>query len=153
MVIRYLNSRILKLSELNLHRDNLALLNWFLSLETGLMLTSGPTGSGKTTTQYACLDELATPDSKIITIEEPVEKHFEQAVQININQKAGKTWEEGFADWYKLIAEKYVGEWHLVTVEQIIPVYAPSSDSNNEGQYIRTIKIAIERWRNGYVDV
>jgi type II secretory ATPase GspE/PulE/Tfp pilus assembly ATPase PilB-like protein len=95
MVIRYLNSRILKLSELNLHRDNLALLNWFLSLETGLMLTSGPTGSGKTTTQYACLDELATPDSKIITIEEPVEKHFEQAVQININQKAGKTWEEG----------------------------------------------------------
>ena len=64
-----------------------------------------------------------------------------------------KTWEAGFADWYKLISEKYVGEWHLSTIEQIIPVYAPSSDSNDEGQYIRTIKIAIERWRNGYVDV
>ena len=95
MVIRYLNSRILKLSELNLHRDNLALLNWFLSLEAGLMLTSGPTGSGKTTTQYACLNELATPDVKVITIEEPVEKLFEDAVQININQKTGKTWEDG----------------------------------------------------------
>jgi hypothetical protein len=67
--------------------------------------------------------------------------------------RAYKTWEEGFADWYKLIAEKYVGEWHLLTVEQIVPVYAPSSDSNDEGQYIRTIKIAIERWRNGYIDV
>lgn len=64
-----------------------------------------------------------------------------------------KTWEEGFADWYKLIAEKYVGEWHLSTVDQIIPIYAPSSDNNDVNQYIRTIKIAIERWRNGYVDV
>ena len=95
MVIRYLNSRILKLSELNLHRDNMALLNWFLSLETGLMLTSGPTGSGKTTTQYACLAELATSDTKIITIEEPVEKLFEAAVQVNINEKAGRTWADG----------------------------------------------------------
>lgn len=64
-----------------------------------------------------------------------------------------KTWEAGFEDWYKLIAEKYVGEWHLSTVEQIIPVYAPSYDHNDEAQYILTIKIAIERWRNGYVDV
>ncbi|MBA2395405.1 MAG: glucosaminidase domain-containing protein [Ktedonobacteraceae bacterium] len=67
--------------------------------------------------------------------------------------RAYKTWEAGFADWYKLISEKYVGQWHLTTVEKIIPIYAPSSDANDEGQYIRTIKIAIERWRNGYVDV
>ena len=64
-----------------------------------------------------------------------------------------KTWEKGFEDWYKLIAEKYVAEWHLSTVDQIVPVYAPSDDHNDEGQYVRTIKIAIERWRNGYVDV
>jgi hypothetical protein len=38
-------------------------------------------------------------------------------------------------------------------VDQIVPVYAPSDDHNNERQYIRTIKIAIERWRNGYVDI
>jgi hypothetical protein len=67
--------------------------------------------------------------------------------------RAYKTWEEGFADWYKLIATKYVGEWHLTTVDQIVPVYAPSSDHNDEGQYIRAIKIAIERWRNGDIDV
>jgi len=63
------------------------------------------------------------------------------------------TWEEGFTDWYQLIAEKYVGKWHLSTVDQIVPVYAPSADSNNEAQYIHTLKSAIERWRNGYIVV
>jgi type II secretory ATPase GspE/PulE/Tfp pilus assembly ATPase PilB-like protein len=94
MVIRYLNSRIMNLSELNLHGNDMALLEWFVSLETGLMLTSGPTGSGKTTTQYACLNELATPEYKIITVEEPVEKLFPEAIQINISPRAGKTWED-----------------------------------------------------------
>lgn len=64
-----------------------------------------------------------------------------------------KTWEEGFDDWYKLIAEKYVGAWHLSTIEQIVPIYAPANDNNDEAQYILTLKIAIERWRNGYVNV
>lgn len=64
-----------------------------------------------------------------------------------------KTWEEGFEDWYRLIAQKYVAQWHLSTVDQIVPVYAPSEDHNDVQQYIQTIKIAIERWRNGYVDV
>ncbi len=62
------------------------------------------------------------------------------------------TWEAGFQDWYKLIAEKYVGAWHLSTVDQIIPVYAPANDNNDEAQYISTVKAAIERWRNGYTD-
>jgi flagellum-specific peptidoglycan hydrolase FlgJ len=64
-----------------------------------------------------------------------------------------KTWEEGFADWYRLIATEYVEKWNLSTVDQIVPVYAPASDHNDETQYIRAIKIAIERWRNGYVDI
>ncbi|HLZ63858.1 MAG TPA: glucosaminidase domain-containing protein [Ktedonosporobacter sp.] len=63
------------------------------------------------------------------------------------------SWEEGFADWYRLIAKKYVVEWGLSTVDQIIPIYAPSDDHNDEAQYIRTVKWAIERWRNGYFDV
>jgi hypothetical protein len=63
------------------------------------------------------------------------------------------TWEAGFEDWYRLISEKYVAQWNLVTVDQIVPVYAPSFDNNNEKQYIRTIKFAIERWRNGNITV
>jgi Mannosyl-glycoprotein endo-beta-N-acetylglucosaminidase len=64
-----------------------------------------------------------------------------------------KTWEEGFTDWYKLIATEYVAKWDLSTVDQIIPVYAPASDHNDEEQYIQTVKIAIERWRNGFIDI
>jgi hypothetical protein len=63
------------------------------------------------------------------------------------------TWEAGFQDWYRLISQKYVAQWHFVTVDQIVPVYAPSFDNNNEIQYINTIKFAIERWRNGYITV
>jgi flagellum-specific peptidoglycan hydrolase FlgJ len=81
----------------------------------------------------------------------------------NIRAKAGepnyqgyrayKSWEEGFTDWYRLMAQKYVGTWHLSTVDQIIPVYAPSADHNDEEQYIHAVKFAIERWRNGYVEI
>jgi hypothetical protein len=64
-----------------------------------------------------------------------------------------RSWEQGFEDWYRLIAKKYVREWHLTTVDRIVPVYAPAEDNNDQKQYIRTVKIAIERWRNGHIDI
>lgn len=63
------------------------------------------------------------------------------------------TWEEGFEDWYRLIANQYVNAWGLSTIDQIIPVYAPSSDNNNEALYIRTIKMAVNHWRGGTVEI
>jgi Mannosyl-glycoprotein endo-beta-N-acetylglucosaminidase len=81
----------------------------------------------------------------------------------NIRARAGEpqykgyrsyhTWEQGFEDWYRLIATKYVQEWRLTTVDRIVPVYAPAEDNNDQEQYIRTVKIAIERWRNGHIDI
>ncbi len=62
-------------------------------------------------------------------------------------------WEEGFNDWYKLIANLYVGQWGLSTVDQIIPVYAPSSDNNDESAYIQNVKNAVDTWRNGTIAV
>ncbi len=59
------------------------------------------------------------------------------------------TWEAGFEDWYKLIAQQYVGQWGLYTVDQIIPVYAPAADNNDETAYIQSIKDAVDAWRNG----
>jgi len=64
-----------------------------------------------------------------------------------------KTWEDGFEDWYKLIAQLYVGKWRLYTVDQIIPVYAPKEDNNDEEAYIRIVKIAVSKWRKGIVAV
>jgi len=61
----------------------------------GFMLAVGPTGSGKTTTLYALLQELNTPDRKIITLEDPVENQLEGLSQINTNPKAGLSFARG----------------------------------------------------------
>lgn len=63
------------------------------------------------------------------------------------------TWEEGFEDWYQLIANQYVNQWGLSTVDQIIPTYAPNADHNDEATYIRTVKLAVDRWRSGSIEV
>ena len=59
------------------------------------------------------------------------------------------SWEDGFEQWYKLIRNLYVAKWGLVTVDQIIPVYAPSSDHNNVAGYIAALKHIIDTWHAG----
>lgn len=85
IAIRILDGKITKLASLNLGRVELETIRWFESLEGGMMVCTGPTGSGKTTTLYAILSELDTPAEKIITLEDPVEKLFEGSPQVEIN--------------------------------------------------------------------
>ncbi len=61
----------------------------------GMVLATGPTGSGKTTTLYACLSEIRNPEDKIITIEDPVEYQLQGVTQIPINEKKGLTFSRG----------------------------------------------------------
>ena len=61
----------------------------------GMVLVTGPTGSGKTTTSYAALTEILTPEDKIITIEDPVEYQIEEITQIPVNEKKGLTFARG----------------------------------------------------------
>ncbi len=63
------------------------------------------------------------------------------------------TWEDGFLDWYRLISNLYIQQWGLVTVDQIVPVYAPSSDKNNVQAYIATVKRAVDTWRSSHIVV
>lgn len=57
----------------------------------GIMLVTGPTGSGKTTTLYACLNVLNTPEVKIITTEDPVELQIERLIQVQVHEEVGLT--------------------------------------------------------------
>jgi hypothetical protein len=59
------------------------------------------------------------------------------------------TWREGVEDWYRLIGRLYVGEWGLLTVETIVPVYAPSGDGNDPAAYITTVRRLVSDWRAG----
>ena len=61
----------------------------------GMVLVTGPTGSGKTTTLYACLSEIQSPEDKIITIEDPVEYQLKGITQIPVNEKKGLTFTRG----------------------------------------------------------
>ena len=61
----------------------------------GMVLVTGPTGSGKTTTLYAALTEIKSPEDKIITIEDPVEYQIEEITQIPVNEKKGLTFARG----------------------------------------------------------
>jgi len=61
----------------------------------GMVLVTGPTGSGKTTTLYAALTEIRSPEDKIVTIEDPVEYQVDGVIQIPINEKKGLTFARG----------------------------------------------------------
>jgi len=61
----------------------------------GMILVTGPTGSGKSTTLHACLQHIATPDKNIITVEDPVEYNADNIAQIQVNSKVGLTFAAG----------------------------------------------------------
>lgn len=59
------------------------------------------------------------------------------------------SWVDGFEQWYKLIRNLYVAQWGRVTVDQIIPKYAPTADGNDEAAYIASLKHEVDTWRAG----
>jgi len=70
-------------------------INLYINQPYGMFLVTGPTGSGKTTTLYAALNEIKKPEDKIITIEDPVEYQIEGVTQIPVNEKKGLTFARG----------------------------------------------------------
>lgn len=82
-------------AELGFKEENLKQFNRILEQPYGMVLVTGPTGSGKTTTLYAVLKELNKVEKNIITIEDPVEYKLEGINQVQINPKAGLTFASG----------------------------------------------------------
>ncbi len=83
------------LEELGLTEENLQLFQRMIRKPHGIILATGPTGSGKTTSLYACLKEINSPDVKIITLEDPVEYELEGINQIQVNPDIGFTFAQG----------------------------------------------------------
>ncbi|MFW6028625.1 MAG: GspE/PulE family protein [Halanaerobiales bacterium] len=77
--------------ELGLFEDDLKKFNEILSNPHGIILVTGPTGSGKSTTLYTALSELNSEDINIVTVEDPVEANVEGINQVHVNVKAGLT--------------------------------------------------------------
>ena len=85
----------LRLDVLGFSEPDLRKLRKYITEPYGMVLVTGPTGSGKTTTLYAALSEIVSPEDKIITIEDPVEYQIPGIVQVPVNEKKGLTFARG----------------------------------------------------------
>jgi type II secretion system protein E len=93
IVMRILDksSLVLGLPELGFFSDDQEIFERLITLPDGILLVTGPTGSGKTTTLYACLNYVNKPDRKIITVEDPVEYQMNGINQVQVNADIGMT--------------------------------------------------------------
>jgi type IV pilus assembly protein PilB len=97
IVLRVLNTEVsfLEIGELGLSPHNREILERMLSKPYGAVLIAGPTGSGKSTTLYASLNELNVPSRKIITVEDPIEYRLAGITQVAANHRIGMTFAGG----------------------------------------------------------
>ena len=83
------------LEELGFYPDDMKIVNMLLKQEHGIVLVTGPTGSGKTTSLYSMLSKINSPDKNILTIEDPIEYQLKGIGQIPVNTKVGVTFASG----------------------------------------------------------
>jgi len=96
IVMRILNPKaLISLGELGLREDLLKIFKKEIKKPNGMIIVTGPTGSGKTTTLYAILKEIQSPELKIITIEDPIEYHLEGITQTQVDPKSGYDFANG----------------------------------------------------------
>ncbi len=97
VVIRILDKKdnISSLLKLGIAKDNYDKIIKIISKPEGVLIMTGPTGSGKTTTLYAMMAQIVSPEINMMTLEDPVEYHMPMARQMNVNQSAGITFASG----------------------------------------------------------
>lgn len=97
IVLRLLekSSRVLSIKELGLGNENFQTIKKLVNISNGIILVTGPTGSGKTTSLYAILNYINSPDKNILTIEDPVEYQIEGIGQMQVNKKINLNFADG----------------------------------------------------------
>lgn len=97
MVLRLLDTSggVYSLNGLGMIKSDIEKIQSIINKPYGMILSTGPTGSGKSTSIYAILNELNKPDSNIMTLEDPVEYRIDNIRQVQLNRKAGMTFASG----------------------------------------------------------
>ncbi|MHC4449161.1 MAG: type II secretion system ATPase GspE [Planctomycetota bacterium] len=97
IVLRLLDksARLYSLEEIGFEKDNLEIVERYITYNHGILLVTGPTGSGKSTTLYAALQKVNSTQLNVITLEDPIEYQLEGISQIQINEKKGLTFALG----------------------------------------------------------
>jgi len=103
IVLRLLDKEqvLLDLPDLGFNRDRLELMEHMIARPNGIILVTGPTGAGKTTTLYACLNKINKPDVNILTVEDPVEYELRGISQMHVQPKIGLTFASGLRSFLR----------------------------------------------------
>jgi len=155
VVLRLLNktSSLLKLPDLGLNPQRLSTMESLVSSPNGIILITGPTGSGKTTTLYAILSSINSPDINIITIEDPIEYQINGISQIQVNPKIDLTFARGLRSIVRqdpdvvLVGEIRDHETAEIAVQSALTghlVFSTLHTNDSAGAIIRLVDIGIE---------
>ncbi len=103
IVLRLLDktAKVYSLDEIGLAPKNLEIIREYLNFSHGIILVTGPTGSGKTTTLYAAMSEVDTTQKNVLTIEDPVEYSLPGVSQVQVNTKKGLTFAAGLRSFLR----------------------------------------------------
>src|SRR3989338_5062538 len=154
IVLRILNpnSIAVPLEDLGIDPKLLAVLHHEISKPEGMLLTTGPTGSGKTTTLYAFLKKIHTPDIKIITIEDPIEYHLPGVVQTQTEEEKGYTFLSGLRSALRqdpdiiMIGEIRDSETAEIAINSALTghlVFSTLHTNNSAGTFPRLIDLGV----------
>ncbi len=144
---------LLTLGEFGIAQDSLAHIRKLATLPNGIVLMTGPTGSGKTTSLYAMLSEINTPDINIITVEDPVEYKLPGISQIQINPRIGLTFAKSLRSIVRqdpdviLIGEIRDNETAAIAVQSALTghlVFSTLHTNDSAGAITRLVDIGIE---------
>jgi len=158
VVLRILDrkSGVLSLSDLGMRKDMLEKFDRVIHSRNGIILATGPTGSGKTSTLYAALSRIDRKRLNIMSIEDPVEYELEGATQIPVNVKAGVSYEAGLRSILRqdpdviFVGEMRDAEAAKITVRAALTghlVFSSLHAKNAIGTIARLEEIGVERYQ------
>lgn len=155
IVMRILNPKSISsgLEDLGMSKKLYEVVLKEINRPNGLILLTGPTGSGKTTTLYAFLKKTMSPEYKIITIEDPVEYHLEGVVQTQVDEHKGYTFADGLRSILRqdpdiiLVGEIRDGETASTAIQASLTghlVFSTLHTNNAAGTFIRLIDLGAD---------
>jgi len=155
VVLRLLDKQRMtfNLQNVGMDADTSAKFRQLIALPHGIVLVTGPTGSGKTTTLYSALNEIKSPETKIITVEDPVEYHMDGINQIQVHSKIGLTFAAGLRSILRhdpdvvLIGEIRDGETATSAIQASLTghlVFSTLHTNDAPGAYTRLADMGVE---------
>ncbi|MBU3668758.1 MAG: type II/IV secretion system protein [Candidatus Taylorbacteria bacterium] len=155
IVMRILNPKSIStpMEELGFPERLLKILNTEIARPNGLILTTGPTGSGKTTTLYAFLRSVQSPEMKIITIEDPIEYHLPGIVQTQVEERKNYNFESGLRAALRqdpdviMVGEIRDGETASTAIQASLTghlVFSTLHTNNAAGTFTRLVDLGVD---------